>query len=208
MEVIIIVFAVSLSIWLHGWAEGLKDKKEEREFVVGLKQDLQEDIKEMRADLAWYEKAKLGLQYFERVAGGEPLQKDSFASFQWVLFSFAQIEPRSSRFEALKSSGKMNIIEDKELQLAITDVYTKLFPHIRRLNDYLNSLKDNRIMPFISGRIKVDAPGMGANWQEILREPAMRLMLGAESLDNVVGAYREGIQDCEKVIGLIDKELK
>jgi hypothetical protein len=51
MEVAIIVFAVSLSIWLHGWAEERKDHREEREFLIGLKEDLQADMAEMRSDL-------------------------------------------------------------------------------------------------------------------------------------------------------------
>ena len=49
---------------------------------------------------------------------------------------------------------------------------------------------------------------MASNWQDILREPALRLMMGAESLENVLAAYEQGITDCEKVIGEIDKELR
>jgi len=208
LEIGIIVFAVSLSIWLHGWAEDRKDRREEREFLVGLREDLKADIKEMQGDIDWYSSAKKGMAYFERVGAGQPLSLDSMKTYQWVLFSFAQIEPRSSRYEALKSSGRMNIIEDKELLLGITDLYTKDFPLIRRRNDFINSLKSNQLTPLVFSKIKFDPKGEGTNWQDILREPAMRLMLGAESLENVTVAYEQGIKDCEKVIGEMDKELR
>jgi hypothetical protein len=208
LEIVIIVFAVSLSIWLHGWAEDRKDRHEEREFLTGLREDLKADIKEMQGDLVWYGNAKQGMAYLERVGAGEPLSQDSLKTFQWVLFSFAQIEPRASRYEALKSSGRMNIIENKELLLGITDLYTKDFPLIRRRNDFINSLKNNQLMPFVFSKIKIDTKGVASNWQDILREPGLRLMLGAESLENVVVAYEQGIRDCEKVIGEIDKEVR
>jgi hypothetical protein len=206
LEVAIIVFAVSLSIWLHGWAEGLKDRREEREFLTGLKEDLEADMKEMRSDLQWHRNALAGLRYFERVGAGEPLNADSMSHYQWVLFSYTQIEPRVSRFEALKGSGRMNIIENKELLLAITDIYTKDFPLIRRRNDYFNALKDNRIGPFVISRIRLDASGKGMNWQEILRDPGMRIMLGQGPTENVMEAYEKGLAACEKVVGEIERE--
>jgi len=51
LENVIIVFAVSLSIWLHNWAESRKDRDEERDFLLGLKQDLQADMQEMKGEL-------------------------------------------------------------------------------------------------------------------------------------------------------------
>ena len=80
LEVGIIVFAVSLSIWLHGWAEDRKDHQEEREFLLGLRQDLQADVKEMMGDRDTYSYCLKGVKYFERVGAGgeiEPRQSGS-----------------------------------------------------------------------------------------------------------------------------------
>ena len=52
LEIGIIVFAVTLSIWLHNWSDSNKDREEEREFLTGLKGDLQADMVEMRSDSA------------------------------------------------------------------------------------------------------------------------------------------------------------
>src|SRR5258707_4604626 len=44
VEICIIVFAVTLSIWLHSWSEHRHEQKEAHEFLMGLKDDLTKDI--------------------------------------------------------------------------------------------------------------------------------------------------------------------
>ena len=44
IEICIIVFAVTLSIWLHSWSEVRTQRKEVREFLSDLKEDLTADI--------------------------------------------------------------------------------------------------------------------------------------------------------------------
>ena len=46
LEIIIIVFAVTVSIWLHNWSEDIKDRKAEKVFLTGLKGDIQADLVE------------------------------------------------------------------------------------------------------------------------------------------------------------------
>jgi len=44
IEIFIIVFAVTLSIWLHSWSDHRHEQKEVEEFLSGLKGDLAKDI--------------------------------------------------------------------------------------------------------------------------------------------------------------------
>lgn len=46
-EILIIVFAVSLSIWLHSWSEERHEHKDAQLFLIGLKEDLQNDISKL-----------------------------------------------------------------------------------------------------------------------------------------------------------------
>src|ERR1700733_11208973 len=45
IEIFIIVFAVTLSIWLHSWSEHRNQQAEVRDFFIDLKGDLTKDIK-------------------------------------------------------------------------------------------------------------------------------------------------------------------
>src|ERR1700722_10505238 len=124
LEIGIIVFAVTLSIWLHNWSDSNKDREEEREFLTGLKGDLQADMAEMKGDSTAYRLEQRAIGYFQRVGAGEAINKDSMLFYRHMLFDDAQIYPRSSRFEALKGSGRMSIIRNKQLLLDFTDLYS------------------------------------------------------------------------------------
>jgi hypothetical protein len=79
------------------------------------------------------------------------------------LFNDAQIYPRSSRFEALKGSGRMSIIRNRQLLLNITDLYSKDFPFIERRNDFVNSLRESGLIPFVYSHLQLDAAGNETN---------------------------------------------
>ena len=210
LEIVIIVFAVSLSIWLHNWSESRKDRDEERDFLTGLKQDLLADMQEMKGDSATYENVLQGLAYFTRIGGGEVLNADSAALYRPILFSTVQIDPRIARFEALRGSGRLGIIQDKELLVHITDLYTKSFTHLRRINDFLNSFRTDRLLPFFAAHLQVNPAGTGStNMQDVLRLSETRVLISvlANAGDNIAD-YRRVIAKSELIIREIDKDLE
>jgi hypothetical protein len=208
LEIGIIVFAVSLSIWLHNWSDSNRDREEEREFLTGLKGDLQADMVEMKSDSAVYRLEQRAIGYFLRVGAGEAINKDSMLFYRNLLFGDAQINPRGSRFEALKGSGRMNIIRNKQLLLDIADLYSKDFPFIEKRNVYVNSLRENTLIPFVDSHLQLDAAGNETNWQEVLRMSQMRLMVKAQAtISNNISAYGIGIKKGEDIIREIDEQL-
>lgn len=208
LEIGIIVFAVTLSIWLHNWSDSNKDREEEREFLAGLKGDLQADMVEMRSDSAYYRLELKAVGYFLRIGAGEAISKDSMYFYRDMLFGDAQIYPRISRFEALKGSGRMGIIRNKQLMLHITDLYSKDFPEIERRNEFVNSLRENALIPFVDSHLQLDAAGHETNWQELLRMSQMRLMVTAQgTILNNIEVYGIGLKKCEDIIREIDEQL-
>ena len=209
LEILIIIFAVTLSIWFHNWAESWKDRDDEREFLTGLREDLQADVTEMKSDLAGYEKGLRGIRYFERVGKGEPMNHDSLADYQTIFFGYIQINPRISRFEALKGRGKLDIIRNKKLLLEITDLYTKDFPSVTSINNWAYGLRQSNYLPFIASHIQFNQRGDSANWEEILRTSQMRLLIQlGEGVTNNVAFYSNAIAKCGDIIRQIDVELK
>ena len=207
-EILIIVFAVSISIWFHNWSESWKDREEERNFLEGLKADLQADMKEMKGDSASYALGLKSIIYFEKVGAGMPLDEDSLRAYEGIFFGNIQINPRVSQFEALKGSGRLDIIRNRELLIHITDLYTKDFPQITRINVYFNKLREGNFIPFITSHLQLDAAGNGTNWAETLRMSQMRLFLKlGEGAKSCVYDYSAGIDKCQLIIREIDKYL-
>lgn len=209
LEILIIVFAVSISIWFHNWAESRKDHADARKFLVGLREDLQGDMQEMEGDLKTCQQILDGTRYFERLGRGEPLNNDSLNAHQLALFTSVQIDPRASRFEALKSSGRLGIIENDSLLLHITDLYTKDIPLVTRQNDYYITARREMLSPYLAQHLVIDTSGKGANWQELFRTSAMRLyMAQGESIGNNIRAYTLAVAKCRLIIKEIDAELR
>lgn len=208
LEIVIIVFAVSISIWFHNWAETLKDRKDARAFLTGLKGDLTADIEEMKSDRQTLNNVITANHYFERVGRGESLNNDSLRVYQSTFLTWVQIDPRISRFEALKGSGRLGIIENDSLLLHITDLYTKDFSLIILRNNYYMSLRQQMMTPYLVQHLELDTAGRGTNWQQLLRTSAMRIqILQGESLRNNIDAYDKAIAKCELIIKEIDEEL-
>lgn len=131
LEIVIIVFAVSISIWLHNWSEHLKDRKEEKEFLTGLRKDLTSDTVEMASDRRTYDGLLKAYRYLREVGVGmKPVNKDSLDIFKGYFYNSTLLIPNISRFEGLKGSGKLDIIENKDLLNLILDLYQENIPSL------------------------------------------------------------------------------
>ncbi len=210
VEVLIIVFAVSVSIWFHNWSEGLKDRKEEKEFLTGLKGDLQGDIIQMQGDMNSYKKVISGIHYYMNMENKTmPIITDSLIKYKNILFSTTQLVPNVSRFEALKSSGKLSIIENKELLSKILNLYQGHIAQIFILNNGYNEFKNNHLGTFLDDNLEFDAAGQPINLEKIFAMNKMRIYLvrGLGAQQNV-DEYQAAINECHEIINEIDKELR
>jgi hypothetical protein len=143
VEIFIIVFAVTLSIWFHNWSEHRHEKAVVKEFLLGLKEDLQNDIKEMQDDSLNYVKVSEAFTYVTKIHYGEILNADSLNRFQPSITNITGFIPNNGRFEGFKSSGKIGSIEDNALQNEILNLYQEDIPRlISATNSYTERKKD------------------------------------------------------------------
>lgn len=123
IEVFIIVFAVSLSIWFHNRSEHAHQENEVRQFLIGLKSDLTRDLEEMQSDKASYVNQKATFSYITKVKPDENFQPDSVNKYKQFVFNTTALNPNNGRFEGFKSSGKIATIDNEVLQNDIMDFY-------------------------------------------------------------------------------------
>lgn len=208
LEIGIIVFAITLSLWLHNWSEHNHVKQEEKEFLTGLKVDLQKDLTELESDIKTYNQVHKGFNYFYNVAYGAPLQADSLQQYRWVLHNSTQFNPNNSRFEGLKASGKIGIIENKELLNAILELYQEDIPWLLMLNESINSYKKEKLEASMNTFLVVDRNNNG-NLEDVLHEPLIQnhlRQIGA--FGEVKNQYSKVIEKNTKVLALIEKQLQ
>src|SRR4030095_2533532 len=149
LEIIIIVFAVSLSIYLHDRSELKHQRHETKEFLLGLKEDLETDIEEMKGDRNSFIESGKAFTYITNIKMNEHLNPDSMNKYYGYVFNITGLIPNSGRFEGFKSSGKIGTIENKKLQNDIMDLYQENIPNIIvRTNFY--TAKKQKLFEYIA----------------------------------------------------------
>lgn len=206
-EICIIVFAVSLTIYLEKWQEHVSEERQKREFLRGLLADLSGDLKEMRSDSASYYTCLNAYRYFLRPTA---YTYDSMAVYSWTLYNTTDLYPNISRIETLKASGKLALFENEGLLNAIMDYYQEVIPALTEFctND-VSRFKKEKLISFIDDNRRGEER-TNYNYEELLREPRMLNYLNKIEFAieySVLPAYRKSIEANKKLQAWIEEEL-
>ena len=205
IEIAIIVFAVSLSIWLHDKSEHRHQQKEVKEFLLGLREDLLSDIFEMENDRQSYVDQGKTFRYITRMNPGESINADSLNKYRNWLFNTTRLEQNNGRFEGFKSSGKIGTIEDKLLQNDIMDLYQENIPSLLSATDpYL--YRKNQFFDYTikNGRRVIDST---TNLAPILVTPeAQSICSYLSRTDEIIGRYDASMNKMKAIVKRIEEE--
>ncbi|MBO2009555.1 hypothetical protein [Hymenobacter negativus] len=202
LEIGIIVFAITLSIQLHAWHEHSVEQAEERKFLTGLRADLTSDLKELRNDSLTYARVLKGYQYF-RTMTAKTLNVDSVHHYQWTLFNNTNLLPNSSRFEGLKSAGKLGIIENDELLNDIMDNYQERVPSLVSETRAFSDYKARTILTYLDEHLQRS----GDNFLAVMQSDQMYNYLNKEpALRDIMLRYHGVLQHTRQLIHEIDAQ--
>ena len=209
IEIFIIVFAVSLSLYLHERAERNGERHLQDEFLLGLKEDLQSDIRELSGDSLSYVKMLNGFRYFKRLGLEQSGPADSISDYWNTLFSTADLQPNDSRFQGLKSAGKLYVIEHKKLLNDILDLYQENIPALLRATNLFSDFKVNKLSAFLESKM-VFVSKTDNNLKALLKESSqLRFYLSSDDfILDIIRRYHEVLQQCRMIIAEISKEVE
>ena len=139
IEIFIIVFAVTFSIWLHGITEHKKEQKEVRTFLANIRKDLIKDLKWLRADAETYKEAN---EEYSSILQLTHSKIDSMNRVNSYNMSFPVNillnKINNANYEGFKSNGKIGYIENDELRMAILGYYQQDAPATAETNNLYN----------------------------------------------------------------------
>src|SRR5882757_6144912 len=127
IEVFIIVFAVTLSIYFHQWSEHRHEQKEAREFLKGLKGDLTEDMRLIKDSRATTANVQKNFTYAYHLKKGQIADS---TLHHYFIYNLVSTHLNSARYEGFKSSGKIGNIENDSLREFILVYYQQTMPNI------------------------------------------------------------------------------
>lgn len=205
IEIFIIVFAVSLSIWFHGWSEHRHTQKEVTEFLVGLKQDLTKDIQEMNEDKKSFKKSRAAFLYISSLNNETEIDQDSLSNHMNWMYNITGLVPNDGRFEGFKSSGKLGNIENRALQNDILDLYQENIPSLIHNTDGYANQKIN-FNDYIQDNLVRDKENKTNIEKLLFTSRAQNKANILKRVDYILERYDSCIDKMKKIIAQIDKE--
>ncbi|MEW6021145.1 MAG: hypothetical protein AB1807_03280 [Pseudomonadota bacterium] len=136
LEIIVIVFAVTLSIWLHGLSEHRHEQQQVKTFLAGLRHDLQNDIEEVRGVSSQQHRYDANFAYLAALDPAAAPEQPRFDEAFELANNNSSFEARTTRFEGFKSSGKLIHIENEALLNNILQLYQDRYSAILRSRGY------------------------------------------------------------------------
>lgn len=203
LEIGIIVFAITLSIQLHTWHEHSLAREKERRFLLGLRQDLGQDLREMRSDSDSYITQLRAFRYY-RTLTPQTLRPDSLNNYGWTLRNSTVLVPNSSRFEGLKSSGDLDIIENEDLLNSILDHYQELIPDLTNNAKQYSDYKQQNLGRYLDEHLAPNRRNLAA---VMASGPAQNYLSRSGDMLNILAKYHGVMQHSRQLIRQIDAQL-
>jgi len=192
------------------WRENAHERAIEKKFLLGLRVDLRNDIQQLKSDSASYYYLYKGWHYLRNAGINKiALNSDSLKKYEGTLTNTTEFIPNNSRFEALKSSGQFNVIENDSLQNLILDLYQNRIASLKLTTSYITAFKTQQLLPFLSKNMRYNNSDSTSNLQEVIEMPEMQNYLlsggfGNEAMDR----YHFIIVQSSKIIEIIDKQYQ
>jgi hypothetical protein len=210
IEIFIIVFAITISIWFHNLSEKRHNRTEVKSFLSGLRTDIEKDAAELQEDSLSYEEQR---HFFKYLVNSEPLEMLDTAlmkSESWTLRNSTFLVPNISRFEAMKYSGLMEKITNKELLNEILNLYEEDIPKVVTQGKSVTAFKEKKIWPLLDKIYFQDHKDAAALKQLLNTDKefnfAVRSVIGP--MNWTLSLYKQVISQYRKVDSLIVEDLK
>lgn len=205
VEIFIIVFAISLTLYLEHLFEARHQRQMEKDFLIGLKKDLESDIKELSEDSIAYAFKQKAFTYFRQAGMNQALSKDSINNYYNALTNTIQLIPNNSRFEGLKGSGHLDVIQNKELLNNILELYQEQIPILLSGTRPFLEFQYNRLIPYLAENVVLEKNEILE--EKIFTKPIFQNYLSHYNyVSSIIGRYHQVLDQCRLIILQIDEE--
>jgi len=201
IEIFIIVFAVTLSIWLHSWSDHRHEQKEAEEFLKGLKDDLAKDIRLLEANRHTFIQLDSNFNLIAALDDSKAIDTTSGRTLSY-LFDFEEriTHPNVGRYEGFKSSGKIGTIENDSLKQLILVYYQQTMTGLQDDESVVNAFQTKML------DLMVDRD-YNSTLRDLAKSFKMRASLEIinDNLKGAINEYNIAIQQAKGIVAMIDR---
>jgi hypothetical protein len=172
-EVAIIIFAVCITLAFHNWNDLCNERKMERDFLTGIKEDLKIEV--VHLDTA-VDRLNWTAKYYDTVwqqinrnhVNTAYVDSNSNELITTTFFVF-----NNGRFESFKSSGYLRLIENQQLLKDLTALYNVYMPFLEKADEIVYEKRASDYNTYIGVKAPVDSNKV-VHISMFLNDPAVR----------------------------------
>jgi hypothetical protein len=201
IEIVIIVFAVTLSIWFHAWSDHRHEQKEVHEFLNGLKTDLSNDIQLVEENKNVILQVDSNFKALLTLIDSKSIDTVNERIISRHLnFSLIVTHPNIARYEGFKSSGKIGNIENDSLKQNILIYYQQMVPDLGDIEEIVNSFQTRAMELEVN---KNDRESMNTMAKSFKMQAL--LQFATQNIQGEIGAYKSAQQQAKKIVAMINE---
>ena len=209
LDVFIIIVAVNVTLWFHNWNEKRHDRELEKNFLIGIRNDLNHVKGALESSSHFYQSV---VAYYDSVwiqTKERRIDKAFVDANSWNLMTTSYFAYDNSRYESFKSSGYLRLIKNDSLSMSITFLYTVILPWQENSDKMVYEDRRRDYITYIGSKARIDASGTRIV-SDLLNNPEVRFQIQWQRgmLDERIRQKQETAQAVEEVINAIDRELE
>lgn len=204
LEIFIIVFAVSLSIWLHGWSEHKHEQEQVKKFLVGLKSDIQSDVDDSKEIIKQYQEFGKLYTSLSNLDKNKPYDQEKLKKQLPLLHVNVYLRPNIYRFNGFVSSGRIGNIENDSLSLNILKFYQQTLSELNSSESGWIS-NQNKLESYLEENL-TDPENIDDNWRVLTSPKGKQLAKNLIPWKQIYDRYNNLIKSGEIIIKQIDEE--
>ena len=146
-----------------------------------------------------------GGQYFLKPQDKILWSSDSVNFHAYKLFHNVYFFPNTNRYEALKSTGKIEVIENEQLQNDVIDLYQTKIPDLEQQKNFFNDFLNTQVRDFLIHNFRRDNNNNVVIDKAFFTSAEVKNILSFYSdLDDVLKRSDATISASEKILTEID----
>jgi len=204
LEIFIIVFAVSLSIWLHGWSEHRHEQQQVKKFLIGLKSDIQSDVDDSKSLIKQYKEFGEVYTSFSNLDKTKTFDVEKLKKQLTFINLNTYLRPNIYRFNGFVSSGRIGNIENDSLSVNILKYYQQTLSEVNSSESGWMS-RQKKLQIFLEENVN-NPESIEENWSVLTTPKGKQLSKNLIPWDQIYERYNNLIKSGETIIKQIDEE--
>jgi hypothetical protein len=160
INLLAIVIGVYIAFYLTERSNNANSRRQANTYLASMADDLQSDIDELTISTDTLRYMVKVSQALTQSIVTQRIVQDSVATMISSLYLIVPFNPKDNSYQSLVASGKLDAIENFELQKRITELYHQQYGSIKIFDDISNQQRISIITPYLMRTMQFSTMGL------------------------------------------------